>query len=86
MRDKNLEGLARALAPAAAHIICTAAGSPRAAAPETLAAIFRLAAPERPVTIEHDPLAALRQAVALDTPAVVAGSLYLAGEIRAHLS
>ncbi len=86
MRDKNLEGLARALAPAAAHIICTAAGSPRAAAPETLAAVFRLAAPERPVTIEHDPLAALRQAVAVDTPAVVAGSLYLAGKIRAHLS
>ncbi len=86
MQDKDIDGLIRALAPAASAIICTRAQSPRAARPEQLARTIESLAPGLPVFASHTPAAALAAAAALGQPIVVAGSLYLAGEIRELLS
>ncbi len=86
MQDKDIDGLVRALAPAASAIICTRAQSPRAARPEQLARTIESLAPGLPVFASHTPAAALAAAAALGQPIVVAGSLYLAGEIRELLS
>ncbi|MBZ9714108.1 bifunctional folylpolyglutamate synthase/dihydrofolate synthase [Deinococcus multiflagellatus] len=82
--DKDLSGVAAALAPLASHLILTrAALSPRSAAPATLAALF----PNIPHTLTESPAQALQ---ALDRlmgdlsseAALVCGSLYLLGEVR----
>jgi folylpolyglutamate synthase/dihydropteroate synthase len=38
------------------------------------------------VSTAPDPIAAIRRAAAAGSPVVVAGSLYLAGDVRAHVS
>jgi dihydrofolate synthase/folylpolyglutamate synthase len=82
MRDKKIDALLSALAPAASAFVCTAAASSRAAPPEELAAIAsRVAA--IPVVTASTAMAALECAHAHGDTIVVAGSLYLAGEIRA---
>jgi dihydrofolate synthase/folylpolyglutamate synthase len=86
MQDKPLDGLAAGLAPCASAFVCTAPRSPRAASPDALAAVVRRHAPAVEVTAVDAPMAALRAACAVGAPVVVAGSLYLAGEIRAELS
>jgi dihydrofolate synthase/folylpolyglutamate synthase len=86
MRDKKVDGIVSALADAASCFVCTAANTGRALAPSELGAVIRDIAPGVEVMEEPSPVAALARAVALDSPAVVAGSLYLAGEIRAVLS
>ena len=86
MRDKNIRGILAPLAERASAFICTAPASPRAATPEALAQIARALAPELPVRAIAGARAALIDALSLGAPAVVAGSLYLAGEIRAELS
>ena len=86
MRDKSLDGLVAALAPAASHFIFTAASTPRAAAPEELSDTAARIAPRIPVIVESQPTRAVMMAAALGGPVVVAGSLYLAGEIRAARS
>jgi dihydrofolate synthase/folylpolyglutamate synthase len=86
MRDKEIDTMLAALRPVAAHFICTAARSPRAAAPEELAAAAARVAPNTPVTIAASATEALAVASNLGSPIVVAGSLYLAGEIRAELT
>lgn len=86
MQDKDIDGLVQAMAPSACAFICTAATSPRAARPEDLAARVRAIAPQVPVLTAATPAAALALAAPLGQPIVVAGSLYLAGEIREVLS
>ena len=86
MQDKDISGLIRALAPAASAFVCTGLQSPRAAAPTALAARVRALAPTLPVFESLRPVDALALAAPLGTPIVVAGSLYLAGEVRELLS
>jgi dihydrofolate synthase/folylpolyglutamate synthase len=86
MRDKNIRGILAPLAERASAFICTAPASPRAETPDALAAIARDLAPDLPVRAIAGPRAALIDALSLGAPAVVAGSLYLAGEIRAELT
>jgi len=87
MRDKNVTEMIAALLPRAARLICTAPRSPRAAPPDELMRIAQsLASSDLPITSEAEPHEALRQAIDSGSPVVVAGSLYLAGEIRAELS
>ena len=86
MQDKDIDGLVRALAPSACAFICTAVQSPRAAPTETLAARVRDIAPDVTVLTAATPAAALAAAAPFGQPIVVAGSLYLAGEIRGLLS
>jgi dihydrofolate synthase / folylpolyglutamate synthase len=86
--DKDKAGILRALVPLAHRVICTAADHPRAASPESLAGLARLAAGDASVRIETapSPPEALRLALAEpDTPMVcVAGSLFMIGEILAQ--
>ena len=86
MRDKNLSALLSALVPAAACFVFTSASSPRAAAPMELLAIATRAAPGMSLLTRDAPLDAIREAAAFGAPVVVAGSLYLAGEVRAGRS
>lgn len=78
--DKDLPAIVQALAPVTAHAVLTRAElSPRAAPPESLAALWPL-----PTTLAKTPKEALEHA-ALTPPGriiVVAGSLYLVGEVR----
>ena len=86
MRDKKLDALLEALAPAASHFFFTAPATARAATSDELRAIAAVAAPHVPVEIASSPLDALTRAAALGEPTVVAGSLHLAGELRAEIS
>jgi len=86
MRDKAIGAIVGALAPAASHFFCVAASSERAATPAELLAIAHAEAPEVPASAEPSPLAGLRRAETTGAPVVVAGSLYLAGEIRSILA
>lgn len=86
MRDKDVAGMAAALAPACATIVCTTAPSPRALSAAELAAAAREAAgPAVRIDIVADPEAALDRAHAAAAPIVVAGSIFLIGPLRAIL-
>jgi dihydrofolate synthase / folylpolyglutamate synthase len=86
MRDKKIDAILEALAPVASHFVFTASDSPRAAPPDYLAEIARASVPMVAVRTAARPMDALAMAIALGDPAVVAGSLFLAGEIRAEIS
>ena len=86
MRDKNLAELLRGLLPAASHAIFTAPSTPRAARPEELLSLAATIQPGVSSEAIASPMDALARAVTLGSPAIVAGSLYLAGEIRAEIS
>jgi len=85
MRDKEARGIIAALGPRASHVICTSADSPRAAAPDDLAAAVAELLPGTPVITRSPAIAAVLHAQTLGNPIVVAGSLYLAGEVRARI-
>jgi dihydrofolate synthase / folylpolyglutamate synthase len=85
MRDKQIGAIIEALAPAASHLVFTSPASHRAATPVELAAIARSVAPAVATREVAEPVEALTAALSLGEPAVVAGSLYLAGEIRAKI-
>jgi dihydrofolate synthase/folylpolyglutamate synthase len=84
MRDKAVDEMLPALAPAATRIICTTAPTPRAQDPESLARIAR--AHHARVDVEPDPFAALERACAGDRAVVVAGSIFLVGPVRDRLA
>jgi len=86
MRDKKLDELLRALAPAVSHFVMTAPATPRAATSDELRSIAATVVPAVPVEAVTSPIAALAHATSFGAPVVVAGSLYLAGEIRAEIS
>ena len=86
MRDKKVEELIGALAPAASHFVFTAPATGRAATPEELLTAATRVAPDVPAITRAQPSEALTHAMSLGDPVVVAGSLYLAGEIRADIS
>ena len=85
MRDKDVAAILRPLLPVVGAIIVTAAPSPRASAPEELAAAARALDPSRSVAVEPDPVRAVERAW-IDAPLVcVAGSIFLAGAVRGAL-
>ena len=87
MGDKALRPLAAALAAAASRLILTRSLSYRSAPPEDVRKLLPPAL-RRGVLVVEDPLKALRQAVMLAPrggTVLVAGSLYLAGDILAGL-
>lgn len=86
MGDKDVAAVAGALADAASIIVCTTAQNARAMPADELAAIVARRAPGLDVRVAGDPRDALRVAAAHGSPVVVAGSLYLAGEVRADIS
>jgi dihydrofolate synthase/folylpolyglutamate synthase len=85
MRDKNIDGILEALAPVASSFFCTAAASPRAATAGEVADRARRVATGIDVQAAPDPMHAVAAAMRRGRPVVIAGSLFLAGEIRANL-
>ena len=86
MRDKAIDDVIRALAPAASRFVFTAVDSPRAAPADALVAAAARVAPARPAIAGGAPIDALAALVPSALPVVVAGSLYLCGEIRSRIS
>jgi dihydrofolate synthase/folylpolyglutamate synthase len=86
MRDKHIDRMLEALAPVSAAFVATAIDSPRAASPQDIADRAAIAAPGIPVGLEARPMDAIVRAAQYGNPVIVAGSLYLAGEIRAKLT
>jgi len=83
MRDKDVAGMFRALAPVCARVVCTTAPAPRAARAAELAASAREAVGEGvPVDAVDDPATALERAAAARTRIVAAGSIFLIGPLR----
>ena len=86
MRDKKIPALVEALAPAASCFVFTAPATARAATSDELRSIAAAAAPHVPAETSNSPMDALTRAAMRGAPIVVAGSLYLAGEVRAEIS
>jgi dihydrofolate synthase/folylpolyglutamate synthase len=86
VRDKDAAAMLAALAPLAAAVVATRSSNPRAV---DAAALEALARPRAAVTrAVEDPEAALAEARRLAGPGglvVVAGSIFLVGELRARL-
>jgi dihydrofolate synthase/folylpolyglutamate synthase len=86
LRDKDVSAIVAPLLPQTSCVVCTAAQSPRAMAPHDLAAVVASIDPAIHVEICADVHGAIAAAASAGTPVVVAGSLYLAGEVRARYS
>jgi dihydrofolate synthase/folylpolyglutamate synthase len=86
MKDKDVAGVLGPLLPLARRVIVTRADTPRAAAPEALAAAaVQCAPPGLDVDVHADPWAAVSAALQDGGPVVVAGSIFLVGPLRAAL-
>jgi dihydrofolate synthase / folylpolyglutamate synthase len=81
MRDKDVESMLRALAPAVSSIVVTRASNPRAADPAELAAVARRIAPASRIDVVEAPAAALDLAWSRSPQIVVAGSIFLLADI-----
>jgi len=85
MEDKDVTGMLRALLPVARSVIATQTESARAMPATALAEVIAGIDPQLPVHVEPRPDEAIRQALATAPAAVVAGSIYLIGPLRARL-
>ncbi len=84
-RDKDIAGSMIALRGVADHVVGTTSGSPRAAAPEAIAAAADaagIAASSEPTSAAA--LAAAREHAGPDGAVIVTGSLYLCGDVLAQ--
>jgi dihydrofolate synthase/folylpolyglutamate synthase len=81
MHDKDLEGMLRALLPVVGALIVTRASNRRSADPERLVDLARRIAPETPVTVAASPLEALDIAWRTSPRIIVAGSIFLLGDV-----
>jgi len=86
MRDKDIESIVAPIAAVASRIVCTTAGTARAMPPHELAAVVRTIAPGLGVDTCNTAAAAIETAGRGSELVVVAGSLYLAGQVRALVS
>lgn len=85
MEDKDLAGMVKPLLPVASAFVATTVRHSRAHTAESLATALRLLAPNVAVRAEVDPVAAVSDALSRSKRAVVAGSIYLIGPLRATL-
>ena len=81
MRDKDVTGMFAALLPAVANVIVTRASNARSADPASLAEQARAAAPALPITIASDLDQALDAAWRVGPRIVIAGSIFLLGDV-----
>lgn len=85
MHDKQMDEVARILAPACKRVIATAvSGEPRAALPEELQALYASLGVQTQTAPEIT--AATDMAMKFDGIKVFAGSLYIAGAVREYLA
>ena len=81
MRDKDVAGMFAALLPSVGRLILTRASNARAADPEWLAQQARAIAPALPIAVEASIDAALDTAWRAAPQIVVAGSIFLLGDV-----
>lgn len=80
MRDKDVEGMIDELLPVVSSVTATAAATSRAIPAEELATRVRARRPD--VHADADPVRAVEQALARHDTVCVAGSIFLAGDVR----
>jgi dihydrofolate synthase/folylpolyglutamate synthase len=81
MRDKDIAGMFAALLPAIGHLVVTRASNARSAEPAMLAEQARASAPALPIAIEPIVGDALDHAWRRSPRIVVAGSIFLLGDV-----
>jgi dihydrofolate synthase/folylpolyglutamate synthase len=81
MRDKSIAEMLAALLPSVSGLVATRASNPRSADPVELAALARTIAPALPVDVEPDVGEALARAWRQSPRIVVAGSIFLIGDV-----
>ncbi|OLB62779.1 MAG: hypothetical protein AUI11_04185 [Acidobacteria bacterium 13_2_20CM_2_66_4] len=85
MRDKDIDGMFRILLPAIGAAVMTRASNPRSADPGMLADSARTIAPALPIAIEPSSTDALAAAWRMSPRIVVAGSIFLLGDVMQQL-
>ena len=81
MRDKDIAGILRALGPRVGALVATTASNARSASAAAIAGCARAIVPHVPVTIAPAPREALEAAWAISPRIVVAGSIFLLGDV-----
>jgi dihydrofolate synthase / folylpolyglutamate synthase len=85
MRDKDVSGMLRALLPSVRALVVTRAASPRSAEPASIADAARAIAPDLPILVEPDRRRALEVAWRESARVVVAGSIFLVGDVLSEV-
>ncbi len=85
MRDKDIGGILDVLLPCVTSLVATAPRTPRAASAEAVAETARRRRPDLPVVAERDAVAAVERAWGTGRLVLVAGSIFLVGELIARL-
>ena len=85
MKDKDVASMLRALAPVASRFLATEVDTERSLRARELAAEMGRHAPAVPAQIGGTPAEALDHALSQASSAVVAGSIFLVGPMRARL-
>src|SRR5262249_10480978 len=85
MRDKDVDGMFAALLPHVRHGIFTRADNPRSDDPDDLARRARRIAPSLDVSVEPSLDRALARAWGADSRILVAGSIFLLGDVMKRL-
>jgi dihydrofolate synthase/folylpolyglutamate synthase len=85
MRDKDVDGMFRTLLPAVGAAVMTRASNPRSADPAVLADMARAIAPTLPMSVASSAADALVDAWRLSPRIVVAGSIFLLGDVMRQL-
>jgi dihydrofolate synthase/folylpolyglutamate synthase len=85
MHDKDAEGLLRRLAPVASAFVLTRASNARSTDPSALFDIARAVAPETALIVEPVPRDALAAAWRISPTIIVAGSIFLLGDVMGLL-
>jgi dihydrofolate synthase/folylpolyglutamate synthase len=81
MRDKDVDAILRELAPETGAVLMTQPSTPRAADPAELASRFRAIFPGRSVEVVRSPAEAVDAAWRISNRVVVAGSIFLLGDL-----
>jgi dihydrofolate synthase/folylpolyglutamate synthase len=85
MRDKDTEGMLQALAPVVKAIVATRASNERSADPAMLAPVVKSMVPSMAVEVHESVATALSAAWAMSPRIVVAGSIFLLGDVMKAL-
>jgi dihydrofolate synthase / folylpolyglutamate synthase len=81
MRDKDVDGMLTALLPEIGRVIVTRPSNARAANPEELAARISALAPALPIDVVVSPHDAVKSATKDSSLVVIAGSIFLLGDV-----
>lgn len=86
MRDKDVYGMLEVILPEVERVIVTRPSNPRAAQPEELASKIKVLAPSLPVETIESPRDAVTRATEGSTFVLVAGSIFLLGDVMPEFS